>query len=137
MAALEVVAAVFQRENTVLVCRKRAGLSNQGQWEFPGGKRNLEETFEAALIREITEELGVSIVVGHSLGSYSHDSSSRTINLHCFVVRDWHGEFVPVDHDALQWCTVDELRLLRLSDADVPFIDRIGAYLRSIESKSC
>lgn len=134
MAALEVVAAVFQRDDRVLACRKRAGLSNQGQWEFPGGKRNPEETFEAALIREIAEELGVSIVVGRALGSYSHDTSTQTINLHCFVVSEWRGEFVPVDHDALRWCTVGELKLLGLSDADVPFIDRIDRYLQTVKS---
>ncbi len=129
MMSLEVAAAVFQRRNKFLAARKKSGLSNAGQWEFPGGKRKSEETFEAALIREIAEELNVGIEVGQSLGSYTHHTKSIDINLHCFIVRDWQGEFMPTDHDKLQWCSVEELKLVGLSAADVPFVDRLQAYL--------
>ena len=44
-------------------------------------------------------------------------------------MRDWRGEFMPTDHDKLQWCSIKELKLVGLSDADVPFIDRVQAYL--------
>ena len=131
MRSLEVAAAVFQRDNRFLAARKKTGLSNAGQWEFPGGKRKRGETFETALIREIAEELSVSIEPGISLGSYTHKTDTLIVELHCFIVPVWQGEFQPVDHDKLQWCTVDELRALRLSDADVPFVDRIGAWLQS------
>ena len=131
--SLEVVAAVFQRDKKFLAARKKSGLSNAGQWEFPGGKKKVTETFESALIREIAEELSVDIVVGQSLGSYSHNTNTLNIDLHCFVVSDWSGEFVPTDHDKLQWYSVDELQSIRLSDADVPFVERIGDYLKSLD----
>lgn len=131
--SLEVVAAVFQRDKKFLAARKKSGLSNAGQWEFPGGKRKVAETFESALIREIAEELRVDIEVGPSLGSYSHNTNAVKIELHCFVVSDWSGKFVPTDHDKLQWFSVDELQSLRLSDADVPFVERISDYLKSLD----
>jgi len=131
MRSLEVAAAVFQRDNKFLAARKKSGLSNEGQWEFPGGKRKPEETFETALVREIAEELSVSIKVGQSLGEYSQPTNNLIINLHCFIVIEWQGEFVPTDHDKLQWCSIDELKSLRLSDADVPFVDRISAYVQA------
>ena len=135
MRSLEVAAAVFQRDNKFLAARKKSGLSNAGQWEFPGGKRHPEESFEMALIREIAEELSVSIEVGQSLGYHSHETNTLTIDLHCFVVCNWQGEFQPTDHDKLQWCSVDELKSLQLSDADVPFVDRISQYLQTHSKK--
>ena len=133
MRSLEVAAAVFLRDKKVLVARKKSGLSNEGQWEFPGGKRNSGETLKAALIREIAEELNVSIEAGQSLGHYSHHTDTFIIELHCFIVLNWQGEFVPTDHDKLQWCSIEELKLLRLSEADIPFVDRIGVYLQQMD----
>lgn len=130
---MQVVAAVFRRADEVLVCRKKTGLSNAGLWEFPGGKCNPGESLEAALSREVAEELHVSIdadqLSGSSLGYHVHDSGSILFELHCFVVSRWHGEFALTDHDKIKWCTVEKLRAVELSEADVPFVDRIEAYL--------
>ena len=59
MRRLEVVAAVFVRDSTVLACRRAPGKTAAGKWEFPGGKVDDDETSEAALVREIHEELGI------------------------------------------------------------------------------
>ncbi len=132
---IEVVAAVFQQADKVLVCRKRAGLPNAGLWEFPGGKRNPDESYEAALAREIEEELHVQIDAAQlsecSLGHHIHNAGSVTIELNCFMVPQWRGEFALTDHDQIKWCGVEELRLMELSAADVPFVDRIEAYFHA------
>lgn len=133
MKPLEVVAAVFYRDGKVLVCRRKPGLSNAGLWEFPGGKRDSGESREAALVREILEEFNVTIraehLEDHALGVNTHHTETALIELHCFVVNWWHGEFTPTDHDKLQWCTADELQKIALSEADVPFVSRIDAYV--------
>jgi len=133
MKSLEVVAAVFTRADKVLVCRKKSGLPNAGLWEFPGGKRKPDETFEAALVREIDEELEVRIdaceLQGKSLGRVVHNTGSVVIELHCFIVSLWQGDFILTDHDQIKWCDIAELRSTTLSDADVPFVDRIEDYL--------
>ena len=122
---IDVVAAVLHRNNTFLTCRRSARLTGSGQWEFPGGKRESDETAAEALYREIAEELGVRIVVGESLGRLTHRYADKTIRLECFLVSSWSGEFVLSDHDCMQWCSLDELAGMNLSAADVPFIDRI------------
>ncbi len=114
-------------------------MSNAGLWEFPGGKRDPGESLEQALVREIAEELHVHIdagqLQGYSLGHFIHSTyhctGSREIELHCFMVSDWQGEFVLTDHDQIKWCTVAELKSVELSGADVAFVDRIGDYLQT------
>lgn len=101
------------------------GLSNGGQWEFPGGKCHQGEDHHVALRREIKEELQVEVAIGDSLGSYLHKYSDKTINLHCFLVQHWTGEFVPTDHDQLQWCDLHQLKTIGLSAADLPFVERL------------
>lgn len=63
MRRLEVVAAVFVCDGNVLACRRAPGKAAAGKWEFPGGKIDDDETPKAALVREIQEELGISISV--------------------------------------------------------------------------
>lgn len=132
---MQVVAAVFKRADKVLVCRKKSGLSNAGLWEFPGGKRDPGESLEQALVREVAEELSVHIDVsqlqGSSLGHVSHRAGSRNIELHCFMVSNWQGEFVLTDHDKIKWCSMAELKCLELSGADVAFVERVDNYLRT------
>ena len=123
---VKVVAAVFKRENTFLACRRKAGLSNGLQWEFPGGKQKPDEASVDALIREIDEELGVLISVGESLGTHVHLYADKAIELQCFLVRDWTGEFSPIDHDKIEWFKLEDLASIELSAADVPFVERIS-----------
>ncbi len=121
------------RASKVLVCRKRAGLSNAGLWEFPGGKCKHDESLEQALVRELEEELQVKTTINHlqgkSLGCSQYASDELTIDLCCYIVSEWQGEFALTDHDKIRWCSVSELRSVALSDADVPFIDRIESYM--------
>ncbi len=122
------VAAVFKRHNQFLACKRKQGLSNAGQWEFPGGKRNTNEDFVSALVREIDEELQVQIVVGDSLGSETYNYPDKIIELHCFIVEQWTGDFVPTDHDELQWCSIAQLATVNFSAADVVFVNRIRKH---------
>lgn len=128
----DVVAAVLHRNNTFLACRRSVHLTASGQWEFPGGKRNLDETAVEALQREIAEELNVRIVVGESLGKLTHRYTDKTIRLECFLINHWNGEFELSDHDRMQWCSLDELTGLNLSAADIPFVDRLRQYFLTV-----
>ena len=127
---LEVVAAVFCRDDRVLCLRRSASRSQAGLWEFPGGKVEANESLAEALVREIKEELRVVIEVGDYLGENLHPSeiknhkeTGQQIRLHAFLVDDWSGAIELIDHDQMLWCTATQMQTLNWSAADVPFVD--------------
>lgn len=83
-APIEVVVAVIRHEGKVLVTRRLEGTHLGGHWEFPGGKVRRGESMEAALIREIREEIGVRIKVGSLIDEEIYDYADRTVHLHFF-----------------------------------------------------
>ena len=79
--AIDVAAAVVFRDGQVLITQRRPGDYLGGLWEFPGGKREAGETFEACLQRELMEELGIQVEVGEWLDSVTHTYPEKTIHL--------------------------------------------------------
>jgi 8-oxo-dGTP diphosphatase len=69
---LTVVAALIESEGKLLVCQRRRGTPFELQWEFPGGKRRLDETLEQALARELEEELGAAATIGREIYRTQH-----------------------------------------------------------------
>lgn len=93
----------------------------QGYWEFPGGKRNPEETMCDCLAREIQEELGLQIEVGDLLGVNTHSDADKTLQLHAYLVWTWTGEPRLSVHDKLRWLDAEDLDSINWSPADIPF----------------
>jgi 8-oxo-dGTP diphosphatase len=112
---LEVVAAVLVRDGRVLACRRAPG-------KEPGESR------EAALLREIREELGVDILIGELLDRSVTTSGGRAIDLACFRA-ELTGEppTTSTDHDALLWVRTTELAALEWAAADVPAVQILTA----------
>ena len=78
---------VITHGDEVLICQRFTDAALGGLWEFPGGKIEPNETPEAAVIREVREELGVDVIVTHALASLTHDYAHATVTLHPFVCR--------------------------------------------------
>src|ERR1051325_7823323 len=78
---IEVAAGVVFHEGRMLITQRRPDDHLGGLWEFPGGKRERGETFEACLQRELKEELGIEVEVGEWLDSVTHSYPDRTISL--------------------------------------------------------
>jgi mutator protein MutT len=78
---IEVVAAVIEREGRILIARRHGGRHLGGLWEFPGGKRQAGETPEAALVREIREELDAAVTVGELLDDVEWTYPEKTVRL--------------------------------------------------------
>ncbi len=116
----QVVAAIIQRDDgLILVAQRNSGL-HQGKWEFPGGKVELGETPQVALVREIDEELGVEIVVGEMLAQVEFSVAGAPYLLLAYLARHRHGEYRPVVHGRIEWLLPTMLPGLDLTPADLP-----------------
>lgn len=126
---IQVVGGALFRENALLACRRAKGRKLEGFWEFPGGKIELGETPEAALKRELQEELGLTATVSKRISSI-HDAQSD-IGLQIFVVETDDDPQLSDAHDDLAWLTINQLSEVNWSPLDIPTV----AYLGKNESK--
>ncbi|NQZ69188.1 MAG: (deoxy)nucleoside triphosphate pyrophosphohydrolase [Lentisphaeria bacterium] len=110
---MEVTAAVILEGNRVLVCQRL-----NGKWEFPGGKLEADENLEACLIREIKEELSLSIKIQAFLQCIDYPIDTGTLRLSVFQCTILTGEICLRVHQAFQWLTLDELAGVDLMAAD-------------------
>jgi 8-oxo-dGTP diphosphatase len=126
-----VAAALADGEGRVLLQRRAPGRAMAGLWEFPGGKVETGELPEAALARELDEELGIGVDVGDLAPACfaSAPVSARHMILLLYVCRRWRGEPRPLDASALLWATTGEMRDLAMPPADAPLIDLLEALL--------
>jgi 8-oxo-dGTP diphosphatase len=121
-AIVRVSCAIIERGDKVLAAQRGAGMDLAGQWEFPGGKVQPSESDEMCLLREIEEELGVSLALHYRLPERFYAYPTKTICLVPFVAEVVRGEPVPTEHQRIGWFTVAELRGLDWCAADVPVL---------------
>jgi 8-oxo-dGTP diphosphatase len=125
---LRVVAAVIVDDDRILACRRAPGKASAGLWEFPGGKIEGGETPEAALVREIREELGVDIEVGELIGTDITPVGVVWIELSCYWARLVDGRpLSSTDHDELSWLPAGALGELRWATPDLPAVALLTA----------
>lgn len=128
---LVVAAALVGADGRVLLQQRAAGRSMAGLWEFPGGKVEKGELPEAALERELREELGIGVEAA-SLVPAAFASAAlgdRHMLLLLYVCREWGGEPQPLDASALQWVRPAEMHDLPMPPADKPLIGLLDALI--------
>lgn len=103
--------------------RRPRGKAHAGLWEFPGGKVEPGETPEAALVREIDEELGIALDPDGLVAIAS--ASDQSLSIELFVARSWCGEPLPLDADAIGWFGLDELDALAMPALDRPLAEAL------------
>lgn len=123
------VAVVFDDKQRVLITRRAEHISHGGFWEFPGGKLEADELADAALIREIKEEVGVDILEYSFLGDLSHNYGTKTVNLLVFTVNKHQGEAYRRELQSdLRWVAVEELEQYQFPEANLQIIEMIKGY---------
>ncbi len=125
-AAIQVAAAIIERDGRVLVARRAPGRHMAGHWEFPGGKLEPGETPQACIVRELAEELGVAVVAGEVIMESRHAYPGGEIELIAVAVRLEGGELRLTDHDALDWLEPHALTGIALAPADVPIAEALA-----------
>ena len=127
-----VAAALIDPTGRVLVQQRPPGKQMAGLWEFPGGKIEPGETPEAALVRELHEELGIAVAERDlaPLTFASETLGDRHLLLLLYVCRVWRGDPVALDAVALSWALPADLRALAMPPADAPFIAALEAFSR-------
>jgi len=129
---LTVVAVALADESGRILLQQRApGRMMAGLWEFPGGKVEEGELPEAALVREIEEELGI-LLEADALEPACFASAplgERHMILLLYLCRRWEGEPEPLDAAALKWLRVEEMVAAEMPPADQPLIGLLSAVL--------
>ena len=127
---LVVAVVLVDPDGRVLIAKRPEGKAMAGLWEFPGGKVDPGETPEAALIRELKEELGVdtaeSCLAPLTFASHAYDDFHLLMPL--YVCRRWKGIVTPQEGQEVTW-----VRPMRLSDYQMPPADKpLIAMIRDI-----
>ena len=127
---IEVVAAIIIKDNQVFATQRGYG-QWQGWWEFPGGKIEPGEAPEAALTREIHEELNAEITVGSLLQTIEWDYPAFHLTMHCYLCTLNSDQLHLNEHAASAWLTRETLRSVNWLPADLGLLDEIEKLLAS------
>jgi len=125
MKSIEVSAGLVFRVGKLLITQRRPDSHLGGLWEFPGGKREANETFEECLVRELREELGIEVEVGELLESLTHAYPEKTVVLKFFRCRWKANEPQAIDCGDLKWVTAAELRNYEFPAADARLLEML------------
>ncbi len=124
MKTIEVVAAVIKHNDRIFITRRGYG-DFVDMWEFPGGKIEIGESKEEALIREIKEELELDIKISSFLTTVEYDYHSFHLIMHCFICQISGGKLNLNAHNHAKWITFDELDGEKWIPADILVIDAL------------
>lgn len=125
-ARIEVVAGVLRDDRgRVLLAQRLPGKHLAGTWEFPGGKRESGESLQAALARELREELGIVVESACLWRSLTHRYPELTVRLRFFQVDRWRGTPQGLEGQPLRWADAGDLSTLPMPEADRPIIEAL------------
>ncbi|HEY6274393.1 MAG TPA: (deoxy)nucleoside triphosphate pyrophosphohydrolase [Terriglobales bacterium] len=123
-----VVAALILLDDKVLICQRTSQQAMPLKWEFPGGKIEAGESQEAALYRELEEELGIHATIGPRVTTLHHTYvKGGVVELNFFVVEEFVGEIVNRIFRDVRWAKREDLPGYDFLEADVPLVRDIAS----------
>ncbi|WP_156286369.1 (deoxy)nucleoside triphosphate pyrophosphohydrolase [Oceanivirga salmonicida] len=118
MKRIEVVAAAIIKNGNILITKRKKG-EFKNMWEFPGGKIEIGETREEALIREINEELSIDIEIEKYVNTINYSYKAFDLIMHIYICSIKSGNIKLIDHDQYMWATKNDLDNIKWIPADV------------------
>ena len=128
MKQIEVVAAIIRKGDKIFATQRGYG-EWKDWWEFPGGKMEVGETREEALVREIREELSTEISVDEFFCTIDYDYPKFHLTMHCYLCSLTTEALHLNEHEAARWLTKDELDSVKWLPADVEVIQKLRTAL--------
>jgi mutator protein MutT len=122
---IEVSAGLVFRGGKLLITQRHADAHLGGLWEFPGGKRECDESFELCLARELREELGIEVSVGELIETVEHDYPEKRVLLKFFQCQWKANDPQPLGCPAFQWVRRDQLAHYQFPAADARLLERL------------
>ena len=129
MKTIRVVAAVIRQNGKIFATQRGYGEWKDG-WEFPGGKIETGETPEAALKREIQEELDTEISVKERIDTIEYDYPNFHLSMDCFWCEVIEGELKLLEAEDAKWLNKGELDSVQWLPADITLISKVKAFMK-------
>ena len=123
------VGVIFNDVKQILITRRSAESHQGGLWEFPGGKVELGETLEQALLRELNEELGIEVGRSTPLLQVHHDYGDKKVLLDVCVVWEFAGSARGLEGQAMEWVALNNLGDYEFPAANDPIVEAVIALL--------
>ncbi|QRY56348.1 (deoxy)nucleoside triphosphate pyrophosphohydrolase [Sphingobacterium siyangense] len=120
MDLIKVVCGIIFKDDLVLICRRKSEKSLGGYWEFPGGKVEDGESNEESLLRELIEELNLTVKIKRHFFDTVHQYDNGAIELISFICETENIASESTDHDQLEWVKISDLLNWKLAPADIP-----------------
>jgi 8-oxo-dGTP diphosphatase len=125
MKIVEVAVGVIKRNNKIYISKRADDLHQGGKWEFPGGKREVNETIEQTLTRELSEEIGIQVTQQSPFMLIEHDYGDKKVRLDVRLVENFEGVPSHLEGQKSQWVDINDLSQFTFPDANKVIIDKL------------
>ena len=122
---VNVAVGVIKKNNAIFICKRADEQHQGGLWEFPGGKVEANESVFAALKRELTEEVGITIHSSSQLMVIEHDYGDKCVKLDIHVVSNFSGEAHGAEGQPSEWVNISELAHYDFPAANAEIIEKL------------
>jgi len=128
MKVVEVAVGVIKRDNKIYISKRADDLHQGGKWEFPGGKREPNETIEQALARELLEEIGIQVIQQSPFMLIEHDYGDKKVCLDVRLVEEFEGQASHQEGQQSQWVEISDLNQFTFPEANKVIIEKLTGF---------
>lgn len=125
MKTVEVAVGVIKQNNKIFISKRADDLHQGGKWEFPGGKREPNESIEQALARELNEEIGIIVTTQIPFMVIEHDYGDKKVRLDVRVVESFEGQASQQEGQLAKWVEIKDLVNYNFPNANQEVIDKL------------